>query len=369
MKFSIFNFKFSIFLFVSCLLVSGLFSYLYFSDSSRSIPLSLSQPTPTPVPPLLKYSIPNLTAYDFQKSPIIIERELSKTDQFTAYLFSYVSTGKKITGQLNVPVNLADQPKIIVMIRGYADPITYVTGLGTKNAAASLAQNGYVTIAPDFLGYGESDLESTDTWEARLIKPINVVELIKSLQTNGVPRIENSNSTIKFTSDQIGLWGHSNGGQIALTVMEIYDQPLPVVLWAPVTAPFPYSVLYYSDENEDEGKEARAWVSIFEKTYDAYDFSLTKHLDLLKGNIEIHHGTIDEAAPYVWSLEFEEKIADENKRREKLEDSQLQPVEFKLYSYSGADHNLQPAWGTAMTRTREFFDRELSPLTKGSTEL
>ena len=56
---------------------------------------------------------------------------------------------------------------------------------------------------------------------------------------------------------KIGIWGHSNGGQIALTVLEISQKEYPTVLWAPVSKPFPYSILYYTDEAEDRGKALR----------------------------------------------------------------------------------------------------------------
>ena len=64
---------------------------------------------------------------------------------------------------------------IIVMNRGFIDPEIYQTGMGTKNSASVYAQNGFITIAPDFLGFGGSDQEDIDPMAARVRKPITTI--------------------------------------------------------------------------------------------------------------------------------------------------------------------------------------------------
>jgi uncharacterized protein len=350
--------------------------------SLRLLPSDSAWPTPfvdvvKPAKPLEKYSIPNLAHYSFQASTIQVEKELQKNDSFTSYLFTYQTLGKKMSGQLNIPHQL--QPNgtpAIVMIRGYVPPEIYQTGVGTKNAAAVLAKAGFITVAPDFFSFGESDPEPEDTWQGRFEKPVAVIELIKTLQNSPLtlePTPELPAPTV-ITIPRIGLWGHSNGGQIALTTLEILGQPIPTTLWAPVTAPFPYSVLFFSDENADEGKATRKWISEFEKTYDVFDFSLTQHLDRLTGPIQLHHGGADEAALQVWSDEFEQKVKTENELREKTElylstasattselpTQPLPPIELLYFRYPGADHNLQPSWQTVVDRDLEFFKKHLT---------
>lgn len=335
-----------------------------------------SSPTPTP---LQQYSFPNLRSRTYQTSPLTVKSVLDQEKQFTSYLFSFQTMGKTMTGQLNLPLAASfnpQQPKVILMIRGYVPPESYTTGLGTKNAAAVFAQAGYVTIAPDFLDYGESDPEFSDSWEARLAKPVQTIELMKSLQANqwitDLPTITPALAKWQFQNSQFGIWAHSNGGQIALATLEVLSQPIPTTLWAPVTAPFPYSVLYYSDENEDEGKEARAWVNVFERDYDAFDFSLTQHLQWLTGPILLQHGTADDVAPRTWSDEFRDKIEIENEVRETateltashaaqfaLTHPSLDPIDLTYKTYSGADHNFQPGWNQAVQDDLEFFAKHL----------
>lgn len=345
--------------------------------------------------PLLKYSIKNLKDREYQTSEIKLEKQIAKEEKFDSYVFSYTTLDKKMTGQINIPDSFTGSPlqkhPTIVMVRGYVPEDIYATGVGTKPAAEVLANNGYITVAPDFFGYGESDDEPEDTWQTRFEKPIILIELIKSLETNGVP--EDIESNLNLSVDSLGIWAHSNGGQIALTTLEILDQEIPTSLWAPVTAPFPYSILYFGDELEDEGKEQRAWIAMFEEKYDVFDFSLTKHLDLLQGPIQLHHGDADDAALIYWSREFLDKIDLENERRAELKAEQnsttsattsgtstattsatsdanqtaemknkpqnLEEIDITFFEYPGTNHNMVPNWDRVVARDVQFFDKYL----------
>ena len=349
--------------------------------------------------PLLTYSIKNLQTREYIPSNITLESVISEEETYTSFLFSYTTLGKKMTGQINIPDTITANPEqekqVILLLRGYVPQEIYTTGTGTKNAAATLAQAGYITVAPDFFGFGGSDPEPKDTWQARFEKPITVIELIASLEKNGVPlNLESQRTNNSFDSDlitvsDIGIWAHSNGGQIALTTLEVLQKPIPTTLWAPVTAPFPYSVLYFSDELADEGKEQRKWISLFEDDYDVFDFSLTQHLESLTGPIQIQHGTADDAALIYWSQEFVTKVTAENKRRvdaskeldviaattsareasataqkttsdSGLSDSQLLPaIEINLITYPNTNHNMVPSWDTAIQRDLQFFAKWL----------
>ncbi|MFZ5376145.1 MAG: alpha/beta hydrolase family protein [Patescibacteria group bacterium] len=373
----------------------GIFSIGYFfpknsSPTSLISPFVSSEPTPRPLP-LLEYTINNLTLRKYQPSThFTLERELNPGQNldFKTYLFTFTTLEKKMSGAINIP---ATEPPtggfpVIVMLRGWAPVESYYSGMGTKNAAAELAKNGFVTVAPDFFGYGESDPDFEDTWKGRFTKPINVIELIKTLESNRTLELPTNEpdatdllgSEVKINPARLGIWAHSNGGQIALTTLEVLGQPIPTTLWAPVTAPFPYSVLFFSDENPDEGKEARAWVALFEKDYDVFEFSLTQHLDRLNGPLLLHHGTADEAALFSWSEEFLTKVDQENERRlsrkkelksltatasadvSQLEEEELlEPIKVNFYKYPGSNHNLQPGWDVVVERDIAFFKKWL----------
>lgn len=287
--------------------------------------------------PLDKYTIDNLSKASVPEGNLDIKETLDKQTSYNSYLFSFsfdpTLTGKetrKTSGQINIPNQQGPFP-LIVMVRGYVDKEIYKTGIGTKNAAAYFAQNGFMTVAPDFLGYSFSDPDTDDVMEARFQTYTTVISLLNSL--NSIPNWDHKN---------VFIWGHSNGGQIALTALEATGKNIPTVLWAPVSKPFPYSILYYTDESEDRGKFLIAQIAKFEQTYDANLYSLTDYLNRINAPLEIHQGTSDESVPVTWSNDLVKKLKDLGKN-------------VTYFTYSGADHNLRPSWNTAVSRSLQFY--------------
>jgi len=293
--------------------------------------------------PYDKYSFERLVAREDRSSEIELGEETFKTPEYSSYIFYYTSEGRRISGQLNLP-NLSRLMRVVVMARGYVEKDGYTTGTGTRNAAAVYAKNGYITIAPDFSGYGQSDPEDSNALGARLVKPVEILDLIASLSS--LPQVDLS---------RVYLWGHSNGGQIMLSVAEVLGrrksvEPYsrePVIsgltLWAPVSKPFPYNILYYTDEADDQGKWLRSEIAKFESEYDVFNYSIDRHLDWIQIPLVIHQGTVDDAVPVEWSREMVTKLEEKE-------------VEHVYYEYPGADHNLRPSWNTVVGRDVEWFN-------------
>lgn len=288
--------------------------------------------------PFDKYTVLNLEKYPAKPSAITKEKVLTDDPKYTSYLVSFKSDGKKVTGMLNMPKGSPSTSSgfpVIVMFRGYVDPTVYQTGVGTQRAGEVFAQNGLITFAPDFFGYGGSDKQSENVFEERFQTYTVALDALATAKT-----IENADSA------KLGIWGHSNGGQIVLTVLEATQKEYPTVLWAPVTKPFPYSVLYYTDESSDRGKFLRKELAKFEQDYNADLYAITDYVDRIKAPIEFHQGSVDDAVPQKWSDEF-------NKKLEEAE------VDVTYYTYPGSDHNLTPGWNTVVQRDIEFFKSKL----------
>lgn len=289
--------------------------------------------------PYEKYSFDNLAKRGDMLSKI----------EIVGNKFFYTSEGRRISGEINLPTQSAlpgdaQKAPVIVMARGYVEKEGYKTGTGTRNAAAVYAKNGYITLAPDFSGYGESDPEDPNALGARLVKPVEILDLITSLQS--LPSADLS---------RVYLWGHSNGGQIMLSVVEVLGKREPslrgqssqvrgVTLWAPVSKPFPYNILYYTDEASDSGKWLRGEIANFEKDYDVFNYSIDRYLEWIQIPIQIHQGAVDDAVPQKWSDQLVESL--------KLKDKDI-----NYYLYPGADHNMRPAWDTVVARDLEFFGK------------
>jgi len=279
--------------------------------------------------PLEKYSIENLI------NTKIPEGKITKLNKSTfEFEFSPDLSGKRLkktTGQILTPEGEGKFP-IVILIRGYVDREIYKTGVGTSRAASVLSSNNFITIAPDFLGYAGSDAQAMDVMESRFQTYTTILSLLESLD-----QIE------KWDKENVFIWAHSNGGQIALTTLEVTDNKYPTTLWAPVTKPFPYSILYYTDELDDRGKYLRGEIANFEKIYDVDKYSIENYISSIRAPLQLHQGSLDDAVPMEWSDEFVEVAEKEN-------------VDINYYKYSGADHNLRPSWDTVISRDIEFFE-------------
>ncbi|OGV96823.1 hypothetical protein A2W24_03225 [Microgenomates group bacterium RBG_16_45_19] len=318
-----------------CLALVGL--TLFESFPVTMINPLVPEPSLVPAKPFQAYAFLNLRAAVPQASQIVLEAVLYQDPSFTAYRFAYQTEAKKMTGQLNLPTAATPAAgfPVVLMLRGYVDPAIYQTGIGTQTGAAFFAKNGLATIAPDFLGYGGSDDPDSNVIGERLQKPRHLLDLIASLASLPV-----------LDPTQMVIWAHSNGGQIALSLLEITQKPIPTTLWAPISKPFPYSILYYTDEADDQGKALRAALAEFEQAYDVYDFSIDRYYDQIQAPLLIHQGTADDAVPLAWS----QALADTLKSLD---------LDVTLYPYPGNDHNLRPSWETVIARDLDFFNHPL----------
>lgn len=313
---------------ISLVLVFSILTVItwYVVSHSRSVMLSPGGGEIVKEKPYEKYSFENL----------VMRGGVASKIEVVGDKFYYMSEGRRISGEINR--NIGEQKGIVVMARGYVEKEVYKTGIGTHNAAKYFSDHGYVTYAPDFSGYGESDPEDENALGARLVKPVEILDLIASVDDGETP---------------IYLWGHSNGGQIMLSVAEILgkresslqrssSQVRGVTLWAPVSKPFPYNILFYTDEANDSGKWLRSEIAKFEQDYDVYKYSIDKYLDWINIPLQVHQGSVDEAVPKKWS----DTLAESLKLKEK---------DVLYHVYPGADHNMKPNWDTVVRRDIEFF--------------
>lgn len=324
---------------LSCVLISTLVAlavgYFYKNYSPPKIPQPTAISTPRPTP-FTVYHIENLEIPESTEE-IKIKEVIADTEDYESYIFTHefdptTQNGviKKVTGQINIPKN-GDKFPVVLMIRGYVDQSIYETGVGTKNAAAYFSKNGLITIAPDYLGYGGSDKEAADIFETRFQTYTTTLSILKAIE-----------SMDKFDGKNIFIWAHSNGGQIALTALAATKENIPATLWAPVTKPFPYSILYYTDQSADGGKYIRKELAKFEEAYDVNLFSFTNYLDKIAAPLQFQQGGADDAIPASWTNSIVAKLRNLGR-------------EVTYYFYPSADHNLRPDWDTAVSRDVDFF--------------
>lgn len=303
-----------------------------------------AQPAASAELPYAKYTFARLAMTQPVASTIQLGEQTGKGEGYIVRNFIYAVAGRKVTGEVHIPEGVGPFPTIL-MTRGYADAATYTTGTGTRHAAEYYSAHGYLTIAPDMLGYGGSDASDPDPLGARLVRPVEILDLLASIPTLRLA-----------DPSRVYLWGHSNGGQITLSALEILGglvknglaTNLPkvkgAVLWAPVSKPFPYSVLVYMDEEDDGGKALRKMVADFETQYNTDDFSIAKYWDWITIPVQVEQGTADQLVPYWWTNDLVKAL-------------KAGGGTVSYFTYPGSDHNLQPGWAQVVAHDVEWFDK------------
>ncbi len=304
--------------------------------------------------PLAKYTFENLKKKFFLPSIITLGHIVDEDENIVSQMFYFnlreTIDGKiqykKVSGLINVP-RLGGTYPIIIMFRGFVPKEIYTTGIGTKRAGEVFAQNGFITIASDFLGYGNSDNPSGNSIEERFQTYTTALTLLSSLVNLNSGLSASYSGKIKADVSKVGIWGHSNGGQIALSILEITGKNYPTVLWAPVSKPFPYSILYFTDEFDDHGKALRKVIANFENDYDVELYSPSNFYSWINAPIQIHQGTSDDAVPLKWSDQLVAHLIKLGK-------------DVTYFTYPGADHNLLPnGWEIAVQRSLDFYRQKL----------
>ena len=309
----------------------------YWFTITRLVPFYLVHNQTEKPWPLLKYTFANLKNTSFTPSPITLGEKVSLTSQVF-----YFNVPEKVSGLMNFPDKPGTYP-VIVMFRGFIPKETYKSGAGTQPSAKVLAENGFITLAPDFLGYGQSASPSATPFEERFQTTTTALTLLASLENLNSALESTSSGQIKADLSKVGIWGHSNGGSIALSTLAVSGAIYPTVLWAPVSKSFPYSILAYTDETDDQGKYLRKALADFEKDYDTENFSPPKYFNWIKAPILINQGMTDEEVPHWWSDELVKNLKSYG-------------VEVKYFKYSNADHNFLPSgWNQAATNTINFY--------------
>ena len=328
-------------------------------------------PTPTIEELIFPYTIDGLRQHEYQSGKIHIRSTLLETDKFTSYLIDYPSDGLTITGVMQIPNGDGPFP-VIIMNHGFFSRSVYSSGDGTDRSSAFLAEHGYITLAPDYRSWGDSDIGNSFFYSGLVIDVINLL--------NAVPSIPQADPA------RIGMWGHSMGGGVTLKVLTVIggraaqsgsegrveNSIRAAVLYSTVSADMldvinRWGPGCFGDIAEGEqiiGCNSSDVISLDLplNAQDAYLFAVSDgdtlkkispihHLDSVTVPVQIHYGTEDgkslAGTPPEWSVNLTQKLRDAGKYAE-------------MYQYEGQGHSFigQP-WFDFMIRVLWFFDKHV----------
>jgi dienelactone hydrolase len=322
---------------------------------------TLNNPLPSPIStsttpirishPMAAYTIEGLSARPYPGGTIRVRSILTATNVFTRYYVDYPSDGLTITGIVQVPPGRGPFP-VIILNHGYISPDRYWSGADTWNAAEYLNRRGYLTVAPDFRNWGESDPGNSFFSTGPVIDGLNLISSLSSLP--------------EADPERVGMWGHSMGGGVTTKVLAVDGRIKAAVLYAPVSADEADSLARWgmgckggeAQPDEAAGRCAGAEMlasGIDQGLYLAYQeaasspqflywLSPIHYLDRVGAAAQIHIGTADTTTPPEWAAAIYAGLQSAGK-------------EVEYFTYPGQGHTFQgEQWQLFMERAADFFD-------------
>jgi uncharacterized membrane protein/pimeloyl-ACP methyl ester carboxylesterase len=293
---------------------------------------------------LFPYSIIALSNRSYQKSDIIIEKQVEGSGNFSSFVISFMSDGLKEYALMNIPN--AERPTngfpVLILDHGYIQPNLYDTVNSYKSESDYFANQGFLVLKPDYRGNGNSEV--TDQALMRFAYPIDVLNLISSVEN-----ISNANP------NQIFLWSHSMGGEVTLEVLEAVAKNKDLsarikgaIFWAPVTDP----IKWFSKNNLSNLPEAIITPYPYTQTFQILgtpeknpqlwqSLSPLNYLNNIDTPVLLQHGTGDTTIPYDWSVELNNDLLRLNKT-------------VTLISYPNDTHNFPLSWSKAVDDDLKF---------------
>lgn len=314
----------------------------------EALQANLGENIDQPIKKLNPLTIESLRNGKYPGSDLVVEETLSPESNYDRYVVSYLSEGNKIYAMLTVPrrTKPATGWPAIVFNHGYIPPAQYRTTERYVAYVDGFARAGYIVLKPDYRGHGSSEGEAVGAYGSNAYT-IDVLNALSSLKKRSDVDV-----------NRIGMWGHSLGGFITLRAMVVSKDIKAGVIWAgvigsyedllnnwrrqPSITPFPLP------------SGARRWRQMLVDEYGTPEqnpsfwnsISATSFLQDISGPLQLHHGSSDESVPILFSQKLEERMREAGK-----------PVE--LFEYPGNDHNLSQSFSQAMSRSVEFFDKQL----------
>ena len=290
-------------------------------------------------------TIEYLRSQTYPGSEITIEQTLSAGSNYSRYLASYQSEGLKIYAYMTVPSG--EKPAtgwpVVIFNHGYIPPEVYRPTERYIAYQHAFAAAGYIVFRPDYRGHADSEGDAVGAYSdpGYTIDVLNAISSIKAYADSDPNRM--------------GLWGHSMGGYITARAMIVRDDIKAGVIWAGVVGSYPDMLESWTRRNNVPAsipQRARRWRQVLVEEYGTPEenpafwasISANNYLEELSGPVQLHHGTLDEDVPILFSELLYNEILTAGKAAE-------------YYVYDGDNHNLSNNLNTALQRSVEFFDK------------
>ncbi len=296
--------------------------------------------------PGYEYFIKTLRQTPLTGKNFAIGEMLLDAGAYKQYVISYDSDGLGLSGIINIPSGPVPEGGFptLILNHGLIYPEIYYSGRGSRREKDFFSRNGYVTIQPDYRGYGADTVHAcrpTLSWTPQGCRhdfyagyTRDVMNLLEALKNSYLPFVD---------MQRIGMWGHSMGGGIVARVAVLMPEEIKAyVLFAPISADAEDNFYELPDS---EISRLAEFYGLGGKASEIYDLiSPLEYFSDIRAPIQLHHGTADMDVP----IEFSEKMYGALATLGK-------GVEF--FVYPDQEHEFIEDWQVAAERALQFFDR------------
>ena len=256
--------------------------------------------SPSPLTPVVttrpaayeEYTINYLRERTYGGGNIKFVEMMEDRGSFRRYLIRYPSDGLTIYGFANVPQGIGPFP-VLIVLHGYVHIDEYETLDYTTDAADRLTEAGYIVFHPNLRNHPPSDPGDNLFRVGMTVDVLNLIALIKAKAMP--PEI-----LLTVASDQIGLWGHSMGGNIVLRVLTVSSDVKAAVLYASMSGDeLKNSALLAAINPGDQQLQTERVTSpaLLQRISPMYFY------EGITTPLQLYHGTNDLIVPVAWAQE------------------------------------------------------------------
>jgi dienelactone hydrolase len=281
---------------------------------------------PTPFPtlpadlldnPLWPYTVDNLSRRGYEGGQIETYLVVASLPDYQIRMVEYVTDdGIRVTAQVFVPSTVDPPYPVIILLHGGRTQSAYEPGDGTQQHAIYLARAGYLTIAPDYRSYNDTEGSGSPL---KIPWSVDVLNLLEALPT--YPEADES---------RVGVLGHSRGGGVG-SYLAVLSPRFPNLK----------AMSFYNSLSFDQTTNWEQYRYVFGATWPEQDAEVVgypednpqgydavspiNYLSRVDVPVHIHHGGADTITPLTWAQDLAQQLDALNKT-------------YAFYCYDGAGH-------------------------------
>jgi dipeptidyl aminopeptidase/acylaminoacyl peptidase len=309
-----------------------------------------ASPTQVTTPAECPLAISAMRAKAYPGSNLVVEGSLAPGSNYNRYVVSYQSDGLTLFGLLTIPTG--NKPAggwpVILLNHGYIPPAEYSTDLSYERIVDPLASAGYIIFKPDYRGHDRSP----GTPYQAYVDPGYITDSMNALTS--IMKYKDANP------GEIGVWGHSMGGNVTLHELVLTHSLRAAVLMSGVVGSYSGIIDWWARRVATGVLTTRNDLQADQMVLQMIDLNGTPQTDPGFWNaIDPTQFLSDVTAPVLIQVGTADTVVPQSFSKDLAAELQARGKSVTLHTFPGADHNLSPDTSAAMAQAVAFFDQYL----------